>query len=106
LSVGDDQWAYQKVGREDWAHLLKKPMSAVELQALLEAQERSVVAPVPPEPTDPPTTQAVCPGQPEPVLEKRRSGVSKWLVVGLALIGVCFVCGVVSILVGMPASDQ
>ncbi|MFN2291576.1 MAG: hypothetical protein ACK2UC_10335 [Anaerolineae bacterium] len=45
LWLGDDQWAYQKVGREDKAHLLKQPMSENELLALLPEQEDTVPAP-------------------------------------------------------------
>jgi hypothetical protein len=44
LWLGDDQWAYQKVGREDKAHLLKKPMTEEELLALLPEQEEAVPA--------------------------------------------------------------
>ena len=45
LWLGDDQWAYQKVGREDKAHLLKNPMSEEELLALLPEQEDKAPAP-------------------------------------------------------------
>lgn len=39
LWMGDDRWAYQKVGREDKAHLLKQPMTASELRMLLPSVE-------------------------------------------------------------------
>ncbi|MGC9333078.1 MAG: hypothetical protein ACP5JJ_02950 [Anaerolineae bacterium] len=45
LWLGDDQWVYQKVGREDKAHLLKKPMSEKELLALLPKPEEPAPAP-------------------------------------------------------------
>jgi hypothetical protein len=45
LWLGDDQWAYQKVGREDRADLLKKPLSEEELRALL--PEPQDIAPAP-----------------------------------------------------------
>jgi hypothetical protein len=41
LWIGDDQWAYQKVTREDKASLLKKPMTARELQDLLPLPEEA-----------------------------------------------------------------
>ncbi|MEJ2211026.1 MAG: hypothetical protein P8129_18585 [Anaerolineae bacterium] len=34
LSLGNGQWAYQKIGREGQAHLLRKPLSAIELWGL------------------------------------------------------------------------
>jgi hypothetical protein len=41
LWIGDDQWAYQKVGREEKAYLLKRPMTVSELQALLPQVEEA-----------------------------------------------------------------
>ena len=34
LWAGDDQWIYQKVGRDDKAHLLKQTLTTAELQAM------------------------------------------------------------------------
>jgi hypothetical protein len=39
LSLGDDQWAYQKVMRDDKAYLLKQPMTASELLDLVTEPE-------------------------------------------------------------------
>jgi hypothetical protein len=41
----DDRWTYQKVGREDQAHLLKKPMTAAELHDLVDIPDESPAAP-------------------------------------------------------------
>jgi hypothetical protein len=45
LWLGDDRWAYQKIGRQDMAHLLKEPMSEQELLALLPEEEEVASAP-------------------------------------------------------------
>lgn len=45
LWLGDDQWAYQKVGRQDKAHLLKKPLSQDDLMALLPDQAEAAPEP-------------------------------------------------------------
>ena len=45
LWVGDDRWAYQKVGKENKEHLLGQSLSTRELQALLpRAQEASPIS--------------------------------------------------------------
>jgi uncharacterized Zn finger protein (UPF0148 family) len=60
LSIGDDRWAYQKIGRAGQAHLLKRPMTRAELLALA-----NVPGPAPqaapagtPGPAAPPSSQA------------------------------------------------
>ena len=47
LWVGGGRWAYQKVGRENKTHLLKQPMTAAELEALVEVPVQPSVAPAP-----------------------------------------------------------
>lgn len=42
LWLGDDQWAYQKVGRENKTYLLKQPMTEDDLGALLSQAEDEV----------------------------------------------------------------
>ena len=42
LSLGNDRWAYQKIGVAGKGHLLKKPMTAAELQALVPPASASV----------------------------------------------------------------
>jgi hypothetical protein len=44
LWMGDDQWAYQKVGREDKADLLKQPMTSDELRTLLPEAKADIPA--------------------------------------------------------------
>ncbi len=44
LWMGDDQWAYQKIGREDKAHLLKQSMTVAELTALLPSPEEELAS--------------------------------------------------------------
>lgn len=43
LSVGNDQWVYQKVGRNEKAHLLKRTLTTSELRALAETVEVEAV---------------------------------------------------------------
>ena len=54
LWAGGDQWIYQKVGREDHAHLLKQVLTEAQLQALAQpAEDRPAAAPKPNEPSRP-----------------------------------------------------
>lgn len=83
LWMGDDEWSYQKVGREEKAHLLKQPLTVAELTMLLASPEEASASPEiavlasdaeplgPPESTSPepdslPTTIAVAVPGPEP----------------------------------------
>ncbi len=144
LWLGRDHWAYQKIGREDKAYLLKQPLTVDMLQALLDLQDEDLEGPVPAAPAvldeelevDPelaalavpvmlaeepdispellPLEEQVLPeGEevgfpaslaPPPKKEKRR--VSGWVVVTLAMVGLCFVCVVAGALIGMPTIDR
>ena len=54
LWAGGDQWIYQKVGREDQAHLLKQVLTEAQLQALVEpAEDQPATTPQPDEPSGP-----------------------------------------------------
>ena len=44
LWMGEDRWAYQKLGREEKSHLLKQPLTLDDLQALLAQAEEDVHA--------------------------------------------------------------
>lgn len=54
LWAGDDQWIYQKVGRQEKAHLLKQTLTTAELEAMAEAAaEKLTKASEPAEPEEP-----------------------------------------------------
>jgi hypothetical protein len=46
------------------------------------------------------------PEAPAPLPEKEKKGISRWLVLALAVVGLCFVCAVAGVLAGMPAIDR
>jgi hypothetical protein len=114
LWLDDDRWAYQKIGRQDQEHLLKQPLTAVELHylvdvpdELLAAPEQSYLVEVPDEPLAAPAPSVlavsteeldVAPGPPAPVPQKERKGPSRWLIIALAMIGLCFVLAVAGLL--------
>jgi hypothetical protein len=104
--MGGSQWAYQKVGRDDKAYLLKQSITVAELQTLSEVSEQSFVAPAPLVEAVPTEAQAVPPEPTAPVPEKKKRGLSRWVILGGLAVGVCFVCAVAALLVGIPSSDQ
>jgi hypothetical protein len=106
LSLGDDRWAYQKVGLEDKAHLLQQPITPVELQALVEVPDQPPLAPTPAVQAVP--TEALdAPPEPTATMpEKERKGLSRWVVLGAVVVGMCFVLAVVGLLLGLPSGDE
>jgi hypothetical protein len=97
LWLGDDQWAYQKVGREDKTYLLKQPMTTSDLRELLPSIEEVPAVP---------STMEVLPGMehPEPAVAPIQQQRTRWtpsrlLLLGLAATILCFVAAVIVVMV-------
>jgi hypothetical protein len=97
LWMGDDRWAYQKVGREEKAYLLKQPMTSDELTSLLPlVGERPTGATGTEEPSD---TDLAVSSEVQVPSGGRRAKPSRLLLVGLVVTIVGFVVGVFLLLV-------
>jgi hypothetical protein len=73
LWMGEDQWAYQKVGRAQKSHLLKRPMTAEDLRGLVPTVEEM-----------PPPAPSI-----EPPPSARRTGMPRLLFVAIIVTGAC-----------------
>jgi hypothetical protein len=93
-----DRWAYQKVGREDKVHLLKRPLTADDLWALLHSPQHSAHTGPQPRPgaraqartSSPPAPARDRPPRVQPAQRRRGLG-SPFLLVSVALILLCLV---------------
>jgi hypothetical protein len=110
--LGEDRWIYQQIGRTDRQYLLKRPLTAVELQALSVATPPVSAAPTyyspqsemsdevddgpeeidaVPAPTAPPATTG-------PAAVERSKGVPRSLVMAVAIIALLFIVAAIAII--------
>jgi hypothetical protein len=115
LSLGGDVWAYQKIGRQDQAHLLRKPLRTADLRELLLAKApRPAAAPaVPPVrvPSGQPPARVAKPPSPQlpvrartpPAGQKRRSRLAAGV---LALLGLALLLIVVFVAARLVVGNE
>jgi hypothetical protein len=90
LWLGDDEWAYQKVGREEKEHLLRQPLTLDELQALLPRPESDAL---------PVAAAGVAEQKAEESLQTTRKRDPRYLILSLlvlCVIGICVAVGIVA----------
>jgi len=110
--LGGDRWIYQQVGRIDRQYLLKRPLTAVELQALSVATPPVSAAPAyyspqpempdevndEPEEIDAVSAPAPPPAATGPAGVERSRGMPRSLVVAVAIIALLFIVAAIVII--------
>lgn len=115
LWMGGDKWAYQKVGAADKTHLLKQPLTAVELQDLLPAvMPAHDVVPIKPLVSDTPARQK--PAQEQDAArraedqypqtsEKRKTGMGRLVIGAIVVASICLIVVAVGIVLTMLSGN-
>jgi hypothetical protein len=102
--MGDDQWAYQRVGQEDKAYILKQPMTLGEIERLLPPVEEVAARPSATEELS--DTERDVPSKTQVPQERKRANPSRLLFVGLAVTLLGFIGAVIFLLFVLPLSDS